>query len=53
MSQNEVYCNEVECLQVTIDRKYLPNRKTYNLSFQFYYMKKWIEIGVVIKQFTF
>ena len=25
MSQNEVYCNEVECLQVTIDRKYLPN----------------------------
>ena len=25
MSQNEVYCNEVECLQVIIDRKYLPN----------------------------
>ena len=22
---NEVYCNEVECLQVTKDRKYLPN----------------------------
>ena len=35
MSQNAVYCNEVDCLQVTIDRKYLPNRKTCNLPFQF------------------
>ena len=26
MSQTEVYCNKVECLQVTIDRKYLLNR---------------------------
>ena len=26
MSQTEVYCNKVECLQVTIERKYLLNR---------------------------
>ena len=48
MSQNEVYCDEVENVYKL---QYLLNRKTCNLLFQFL-LHKIHEIGVVIKQFN-
>ena len=48
MSQNEVYCDEVENVYKL---QYLLNRKTCNLLFQFL-LHKIHGIGVVIKQFN-
>ena len=51
-SQIKVYCNEVEFLQVTMDLNIYRIEKHVTFHFSFYYMKKWIEVGVVIKQFN-